>query len=104
MSSLSLEGKSHDPQVFLPCNEKRLLIHLDPRSRKVKHLQDNIKSLDIKLSTEDIDYLESIVSFEPGFPNNFVGPDPHYGGKPGMFVAGVAPMAYVQRDKPIGHE
>ena len=72
--------------------------------RKVKHLQDNIKSLDIKLSTEDIDYLESIVSFEPGFPNNFVGPDPHYGGKPGMFVAGVAPMAYVQRDKPIGHE
>jgi len=72
--------------------------------RKVKHLQDNIKSLDIKLSTEDIEYLESIVSFEPGFPNNFVGPDPHYGGKPGMFVAGVAPMAYVQRDKPIGHE
>jgi len=72
--------------------------------RKVKHLQDNIKSLDIKLSSEDIEYLESIVSFEPGFPNNFVGPDPHYGGKPGPFVAGAAPMAYVMRDKPIGHE
>ena len=73
-------------------------------SRKVKHLQDNIKSLDIKLSSEDIEYLESIVSFEPGFPNNFVGPDPHYGGKPGPFVAGAAPMSYVMRDKPIGHE
>lgn len=72
--------------------------------RKVKHLQDNIKSLDIKLSTEDIAYLESIVAFEPGFPNNFVGEDPHYGGKPGPLIAGVAPMSYVQREKPIGHE
>jgi len=72
--------------------------------RKVKHLQDNIKSLDIKLSTEDIEYLESIVSFEPGFPNNFVGPDPHYGGKPGPLLAGAAPMSFVQREKPIGHE
>jgi hypothetical protein len=72
--------------------------------RKVKNLQDNIKSLDIKLSGEDIEYLESIVKFEPGFPNNFVGPDPHYGEKPGPLVAGVAPMSYVQRDKPIGHE
>ena len=72
--------------------------------RKVKNLQDNIKSLDIKLSGEDIEYLESIVNFEPGFPNNFVGPDPHYGEKPGPLVAGVAPMSYVQREKPIGHE
>jgi hypothetical protein len=80
------------------------LTHSRTSSRKVKHLQDNIKSLDIKLSSEDIEYLESIVSFEPGFPNNFVGPDPHYGGKPGPFVAGAAPMSYVMRDKPIGHE
>jgi aryl-alcohol dehydrogenase-like predicted oxidoreductase len=72
--------------------------------RKVKNLQDNIKSLDIKLSGEDIEYLESIVKFEPGFPNNFVGPDPHYGEKPGPLVAGVAPMSYVQREKPIDHE
>lgn len=72
--------------------------------RKVQHLKDNIKALEIKLSTEDIQFLESIVPFEPGFPNNFVGPDPHYGEKPGPLVAGVAPMAYVQREKPIGHE
>lgn len=73
-------------------------------SRKVKHLQDNIKSLDIKLSSEDIEYLESIVKFEPGFPNNFVGPDPHYGEKPGPLITGVAPMSYVQREVPIGRE
>ena len=72
--------------------------------RKVKHLQDNIKALDIKLSTEDIEYLESIVAFEPGFPNNFVGPDPHYGAKPGPLLAGAAQMSFVQREKPIGHE
>jgi hypothetical protein len=100
-----LEGKlPQNPHIFLLRDEKRLLTHLDLRSRKVKHLQDNIKSLDIKLSTEDIDYLESIVSFEPGFPNNFVGPDPHYGAKPGPLLAGAAQIAFVQREKPIGHE
>lgn len=72
--------------------------------RKVKNLQDNIKSLDIKLSAEDIEYLESINKFEPGFPNNFVGPDPHYGEKPGPLLGGAAQMSFVQRDKPIGHE
>merc|ERR1712227_765151 len=72
--------------------------------RKVKHLQDNIKALDIKLSAEDIQYLESIVSFEPGFPNNFIGPDPHYGEKPGSLLAGAAQMSFVQREKPIGRE
>ncbi|KAM0709204.1 hypothetical protein Q7P35_003241 [Cladosporium inversicolor] len=72
--------------------------------RKVKNLRDNIKSLDIKLSAEDIEYLESINKFEPGFPNNFVGPDPHYGEKPGPLLGGAAQMSFVQRDKPIGHE
>lgn len=72
--------------------------------RKVQHLHDNIQALNIKLSDKDIEYLESIIPFEPGFPNNFVGEDPHSGGKPGFLVAGVAPMAYVQGDRPIGHE
>ncbi len=72
--------------------------------RKIKHLQDNIKSLDIKLSRADLDYLESIVPFELGFPLNMLGPDPHYGEKPGTHVACVAPMSYVQRERPIGYE
>ncbi len=41
--------------------------------RKVEHLKDNIKALEIKLTEKQIEYLESIVPFEPGFPNNFVG-------------------------------
>lgn len=34
--------------------------------RKVEHLMDNVQALKIKLSTEQIEYLESIVPFEPG--------------------------------------
>lgn len=90
-----------DPRHHLP---EDLLTKIPTSSRKVKHLQDNIKALDIKLSAEDIQYLESIVSFEPGFPNNFIGPDPHYGEKPGPLLAGAAQMSFVQREKPIGRE
>lgn len=72
--------------------------------RKVEHLQQNIKALDIKLSDKQIEELESVYSFEPGFPNNFVGEDPHITGKAPPLVAGTAPMAYLQGPKPIGHE
>ena len=43
------------------------------RGRWVEHLHDNIESLKIKLSDKDIEKLESVVPFTPGFPNNFVG-------------------------------
>jgi len=38
--------------------------------RKVEHLLDNIEALKISLSEEQILYLESIVPFDIGFPNN----------------------------------
>lgn len=41
--------------------------------RKVEHLVDNLQALKIKLTDKQIEYLESIVPFTPGFPNNFVG-------------------------------
>jgi aryl-alcohol dehydrogenase-like predicted oxidoreductase len=41
--------------------------------RKVEHLKDNIQALKIKLTNKQIEYLEGIVPFVPGFPNNFVG-------------------------------
>ena len=34
--------------------------------RKVEHLQANLKALEIKLTDKQIEYLESIVPFEPG--------------------------------------
>ncbi|QIX00904.1 hypothetical protein AMS68_006421 [Peltaster fructicola] len=72
--------------------------------RKVKHLQDNIQSLSIKLTDKQIEYLESIVPFTPEFPNNFVGEDVHLSGKPGPLLGGVAPMSFVRASRPIGHE
>ncbi|OCH91305.1 Aldo/keto reductase [Obba rivulosa] len=47
--------------------------------RKVEHLLDNIEALSIALSPEQIQYLESIVPFEPGFPNVFIGDGTSYG-------------------------
>ncbi|KAJ7250398.1 Aldo/keto reductase [Mycena rebaudengoi] len=37
--------------------------------RKVEHLLSNTEALDIALSSEQITYLESILPFNPGFPN-----------------------------------
>jgi hypothetical protein len=40
--------------------------------RKVEHLMQNIEALSIALSPAQIEYLESIVPFEAGFPHNIV--------------------------------
>ncbi|KAH7042769.1 NADP-dependent oxidoreductase domain-containing protein [Macrophomina phaseolina] len=48
--------------------------------RKVEHLQDNIQALKIKLTQEQIDFLESVKPFEPGLPSNFVGEEPRVRG------------------------
>lgn len=48
--------------------------------RKVEYLQDNIKALRIKLSEDEINYLESVQPFDVGFPVNFIGPDPNVTG------------------------
>ncbi|KAI9289837.1 aryl-alcohol dehydrogenase [Umbelopsis sp. AD052] len=72
--------------------------------RKVEHLQDNIQSLKIKLTKEQITYLESILSFEPGFPSNFIGEDPKTTGKFTGLSASNAPLVIEQSPKPIGYE
>lgn len=72
--------------------------------RKVEHLMDNLQALKIKLSSKQIEYLESIVPFKPGFPQDFVGDDPHVTGQSQMMLALAAPMSWVQSAKPIGHE
>ena len=40
--------------------------------RKVEHLLQNIEALDISLSTEQMQYLESIIPFNLGFPSNLI--------------------------------
>ncbi|KZT58600.1 Aldo/keto reductase [Calocera cornea HHB12733] len=43
---------------------------------KAKYLLENIEALSIKLTDEQVDFLDSAVEFKPGFPHDFVGPDP----------------------------
>ena len=40
--------------------------------RKVEHLLQNIEALDISLSTEQMQYIESIIQFDLGFPSNLI--------------------------------
>ncbi|KAK0231787.1 NADP-dependent oxidoreductase domain-containing protein [Armillaria nabsnona] len=41
--------------------------------RKVEHLKANIEALDISLSKEQVEFLEDIVPFDPGFPTTMIG-------------------------------
>ncbi|KAJ7639220.1 Aldo/keto reductase [Roridomyces roridus] len=47
--------------------------------RKVEHLLQNIEALDICLSQEHIEYLESIIPFDIGFPISFIGDGTRHG-------------------------
>ncbi|CAP95835.1 putative aryl-alcohol dehydrogenase aad14 [Penicillium rubens] len=64
--------------------------------RKIKHLEENIQALNIRLTTEQIEYLESQKEFDLGFPANFIGPDPKVTGKPTPLLASNAPYAFVR--------
>ncbi|KAJ5484753.1 aryl-alcohol dehydrogenase AAD14 [Penicillium diatomitis] len=44
--------------------------------RKVEHLHDNIQALSIRLTEQQIQFLESAIAFDPGFPSNFIGANP----------------------------
>ncbi|EIW53428.1 Aldo/keto reductase [Trametes versicolor FP-101664 SS1] len=46
--------------------------------RKVEQLDDNIEALSVALSEEQVKYLESILPFNPGFPNTMVGDGTEY--------------------------
>ncbi|PIL34923.1 hypothetical protein GSI_02710 [Ganoderma sinense ZZ0214-1] len=46
--------------------------------RKKEQLEANIEALDVALSEEQIEYLEGVLPFDPGFPNVMVGDGKEY--------------------------
>lgn len=64
--------------------------------RKIEHLHQNIQALSLRLSMEQIKYLESIVPFDLGFPHNFIGTKP----EENQLVHN-APMSFVQPQQPV---
>jgi len=70
--------------------------------RKVSHLMDNIRGLEIDLSEEQVKFLESQVPFDIGFPMNFIGDDPHRSGETqGMLMKNSVNMKWVKEKKAI---
>ncbi|KAH7911712.1 NADP-dependent oxidoreductase domain-containing protein [Hygrophoropsis aurantiaca] len=54
--------------------------------RKVEYLHQNIEALDITLSAAQVEYLESVLPFDPGFPTTMIG----NGSKPNPLMASAA--------------
>lgn len=69
--------------------------------RKVEHLKGNIEALNLRLTQEQIEYLESQAPFNIGFPNDFIGPDPAVTGKPSLLLGASARYSFVKAPKSI---
>lgn len=54
--------------------------------RRVEHLKANIQALSIRLTEEQIHYLESVQDFDIGFPLSFIGQHPRFTGTAGPMV------------------
>ncbi|KAK0477459.1 NADP-dependent oxidoreductase domain-containing protein [Armillaria novae-zelandiae] len=67
--------------------------------RKVEHLEANLKALDISLSKEQIEYLESTMPLDPGFPTTMIGDGSSYS----FLLASVAKMAKQPGLQPIAN-
>ena len=72
--------------------------------RRVEHLRDNIQALKAKLTTEQIEYLESVKPFDVAFPGNFIGSNLNITGKASGLLASYTPLAFVKFSKAIRHE
>jgi len=58
------------------CLHKQAYVFPIIGGKKVEHLKDNIKALDIKLTPEHLAFLDAAVAFDLGFPTNIMGGDP----------------------------
>ncbi|KAH7169660.1 aryl-alcohol dehydrogenase AAD14 [Fusarium flagelliforme] len=75
-------GKASIQQVALAyVMHKAPLVFPLVGGRKVEHLHDNIKALSIRLTDNQVKYIESIKSFDLGFPLDFIGEDPRETGR-----------------------
>ncbi|KZO96857.1 norsolorinic acid reductase [Calocera viscosa TUFC12733] len=70
---------------------------------KLRYLQDNIEALKIKLSPEQIAFLESAVPFDFGFPHNMIGQDPALtdGRSTNRLLTHTSRIEYVKAEKPL---
>ena len=61
--------------------------------RKVEHLMDNIQGLEVKLTSEEVKYLEGQKAFDIGFPSTFIGSDWRLTGEPSAASIAQGPIS-----------
>ncbi|RAK73183.1 Aldo/keto reductase [Aspergillus fijiensis CBS 313.89] len=71
--------------------------------RKVEHLRDNIQALEVRLSEEQIRFLEGVKPLELGFPQNMLGEEPGVTGREGMSLANAGVVDFVKFERPVGY-
>ena len=69
--------------------------------RKVSYLEDNIQSLSIKLTEKQVEYLESVTSFDIGFPQNLTGHEIGEMGRVLPYLSGAGQIAVVPNARSI---
>ena len=63
---------------------------------------DGVSETPFGLTSEQVDFLEGVTNFDIGFPNDFIGPDPHVTGKFTGLAAANAPLQVELDSKPVG--
>jgi len=71
--------------------------------RKVHHLEDNIKALELHLSDKQVEELESVIPFDTGFPSNMIGDNPRYSSRIGLANSEATNVEVVKDGKALGH-
>lgn len=72
--------------------------------RRVEYLYDNIQALSIRLSEEQIRFLESVKPLDVGYPQNMLGEAPGVTGHEGMALTAAGKIAFVRYPRAIGYE
>lgn len=72
--------------------------------RKAEHLRDNVKAFDIRLSDEQVKFLEEVEGVQGArrpFPTEFILDDPHETGENGYMHASTAHLKWQTNGKPV---
>ncbi|MBE3048380.1 aldo/keto reductase, partial [Candidatus Bathyarchaeota archaeon] len=71
--------------------------------RKVEHLRDNIRALDMRLTPAQVEFLESAQPFDIGYPLDVVGPDAREGKGQSIGMTSSTAFDAVPFPRPVGY-
>ncbi|KAF5010399.1 hypothetical protein FDECE_3451 [Fusarium decemcellulare] len=69
--------------------------------RKVEHLEDNLRALEIQLTHGQLERLEKLVPFDIGFPASLTGEDSNATGETSSFIGYAGPISWFSGPKPL---